>query len=537
MKNLKFSAIFAGLVLILAFSGCVEQKKDVDLMLSNEISYPVNFSPIIIYGKFNESVNGTVNFYINDRFIGSANSNNTDVFMYYNGTLVPGSYKIKVEFPGNDKFNNASAFSVLKIYKLKPSLSIGVEPEGKIYFKDALNVSVSLRNERECANKEILVYVNDDVYKNFTDEECEAKFFVKNLKKGYLNISALYKGNEIYEDANASVPIEVISKIPVKIFGNDIEVESKEKNVSIYGDVKDYLGRDISNWTLKIMHNGRIIGNLTSHHKNYVLNISNWTTGTYLVSVVFDGDEIYENSSKDIFIQILNKYNISGVEVKSEIQIEEMRNRKVAVYTDISNVSDYCAYELESIADQKGGYKLQIQKGNQNAIFIGKNFGIITIKQENVNDYSMLPCHVFLCINKNINCSIIDVIDEIGNLENFSIAIDQDITNKKILNEYTNVMGALGYIQAYLEKNGKKVYINQYIINKGKCQRYQNLTEQETNDCNFSGIFIKKGEKRVMITEDRKILLEGDDTGLLTEMTILKWIISPDYAYYLRTGK
>ncbi|NCN64885.1 MAG: Ig-like domain repeat protein [Candidatus Altiarchaeum hamiconexum] len=525
-------------VLMLTLSGCVEQKKDVTLTMANEIRSPVNFLPVFLYAKFNESVKGSVSFYIDDKFIGDANSNGSDVFMKCYENLSAKEYKVNAIFSGNDKFNNASASTRLQIFKHNTVLDVVFEPDERIYFKDSLNVKAQLNvkgEEGECTDKEILLYADDRFFgKNLTNDECIAEFTFKNLTAGELNVRGEYKGNEIYEDASATKNIEVTSKIPLEIFADSKEAEPKDKNVTISADMKDYLGRNISDWTLKLISDGKTIANLTAGHKTLVLDISNRTLGTHHLQVVFDGTEIYESKRKDVFIQIINKYNISGVEVKAEIPLEQIVNKKISVYSDGSNVSEYCAYEFESISDQKKGYHLQIQGGKRDSIFLGKNFGIITVKQ----DYEMLPCHVFLCINKNINCSIPEVIEAIGKLENLSIAMDKDVSGKPLA-VYDEIRGTLGYIQAYLVQNGRQIYIKPYLINGSKCEMYptrtayQNLTK-ETNDCNFSGIFIKNADERFMGVKNGKILLEGDETGLFVEETILKWLIAPEYAYNLR---
>lgn len=528
---------FLGIVLVLTLSGCVEQKKDVTLSMADEMISPVNSSPIILYAKFNESVNGSVNFYINDEFIGKADSNGSEVFMEYNKSLSPGEYKVKAIFPGNEQFNNASVFSTLKIYKLNTGLDIDFEPnKRRIYFKDPLKVKARLYAEgkRKCANKEILFYVDDKFFgKDLTNNKCIAEWTFNNLSAGRLNIKAEYKGNEIYKGAKASKEIIITSKIPVKIFANDTEVELT-KNATISADVKDYLGRNVSNPTLKVIYKGISIANLTAEHNTFVLNTSKFGLGSHRLQIVFNGSKIYENASKDIFVEIINKYDISGVEVKAEIPLEQMFNKKISVYTDDSNISKYCAYELEPISDQKGGYKIQIRKGKKDSIFLGKFFGIITVKDD------MLSCHVFLCMDKNISCSIPDVVEALGNLKNLSIAIDKDVSGKSLI-VYDDIIGALGYIQAYFFQHKRKIYIKQYLINSSKCELsptktfYQNLTAKEVNDCNFSGIFIRNADKRFMGVKDGRILLEGDEDGLFVEETILKWLIAPEYAYYLRT--
>ncbi|OQX21709.1 MAG: hypothetical protein BWK75_02585 [Candidatus Altiarchaeales archaeon A3] len=526
---------------MLILSGCVEQKKDVSLTM-NEMLSPINISPTFLYAKFNESVNGSVCFYMGDKFIGDANSNGGVVFMEYYGNLTAGEYKVKAVFSGNAQFNNASASGMLKIFKRNIVLDIGFEPDERIYFKDSLNVKAQLKvegeEEGECANKEILLYVDDKFFgKNLTNDECFVEFTLKNLSTGELNVMGEYKGNEIYEDANATKNIEVISRMPVEIFADSKEVEPKDKNVTISASMKDYKERGI-NYGLKVTYNGNVIASLTSENKTFVLNISNWTLGTHHLQIIFDGTEIYENKSKDIVVQIINKYNLSGVEIKAEIPLEQIVNKKISVYTDGSNVSDYCAYEFESIADQEKGYRIYINEGNKDSMFLGKNKGIITVK----HGYEMLPCHVFLCMNKNINCSIPEVIEAIGELENLSIAIDKDVSGKPLV-VYDEIRGTLGYIQAYFVKNGRQIYIKPYLINGSKCElsptrtAYQNLTVKEVNDCNFKGIFIKNADKRFMGVKDGKILLEGDETGLFVEETILEWLIAPEYAYNLRIKK
>lgn len=542
MKNNKILILCILIVsLILILSGCIEQKKEINLTMAKEITSPVNLLPIVIYAKFNESVNGSVNFYIDDKFIGVANSNGSDVFIQYDKNLSAGEYTVKAIFAGNDKFSNASASTRLQILKHNTILSIGFEPEERIYFKDSLEISAQLNAEREgeCANKEILLYADDKLLgKNLTNDECFVKFTIKGLNVGELNVKAEYEGNEIYKNAKDTKTINVISKIPVEIFSDSKEVEAKNKNVTITAFVKDYKGRDV-NCTLKIMYNENLIVNLTAEHNTHLLDLSNWTLGTYRLQVIFDGTEIYENASKDVFVQIINKYNISGVRVKAEIPIEQIVNKKVSVYTDGSKVSEYCAYEFESIVDQKKGYRIQIRVGSDNEIFLGKNFGIITVKQ---GSYEMLPCHVFLCINKGINCSILEIIDTMGQLENLSIALDENVKGKPLA-IYNDIIGAMGYVQSYFFKNKKEIYIKPYLIKGGKCilspmrTVYQNLTMMETNDCNFKGIFIRNSDTRVMTVKDGKILIEGDENGLYVGGTILKWIIAPGYVYDLRIKK
>lgn len=541
MKSFYLTSGIFIIIAVILLSGCVEKEteKEISMKISDIIA-TVDTDVILFYVEFNDSVEGEVKFYIldkNDTYIGSARIENKTALLLFNNSdrkLKAGNYKLKVECKS---INKEKIFN-LQILKYPAYIQMELNFE-RIYFKDPLEISVNL-NSQNNSNKEIYIFANEKLIgKDLTDDEGNAKFSLNlmnfsNALENKVKIIALYKGDDFFENSTAEQEIVITRRIPTKIIAENIIEESDVTSIVISPSVRTYKD-EIINASLKFYYGNEKINiiNITekNYTKDYTLNISKFKKGNYKIDITFDGNEIYENSSKSIILSLAKVYENSGVKIKSftDEKISGLRNKKFSIYTDNTSWTKSCAYEFADIADQKNGMPLYIFAAKENEIIIDKNFVQIFTKKDNKN----LPCHVFLCEYKNINCSLSKIFDTLGNYENFTVVIDTKIIEKNALKEYLEMLKAFGFIREYLkEKKNKEVSINQYVMENNKCASSKNL--KNFTDCNFEGIFIIYSNKSEIYTKNGKIFLNGNEDTLYYEEMILKTIILPEWKELLK---
>ncbi len=239
---------------------------------------------------------------------------------------------------------------------------------------------------------------------------------------------------------------------------------------------------------------------------------------------------------------------ISGVKINSEIPLEEIQNYKtIALLNSSNNAAITCNFELSAISDNNiMGYLVKIENG-KNGVYINQRIAYI---RGETDDEILNACHAFACLRDGIICpdNLADIRDIILNSDQMNIILDSNVTGKGI-SAYTEILYALGYLQATLIDYNKDGSIDREEIDKNdiwicpylkdgetcKSQPCRNIVKilnatNETRNCNIEpGIYIQVSDNNEIRIEGGKIILSGDEDHIHTEAIIVRDILSPKW--------
>lgn len=535
---MKIFLIFA-IFLIVFISGCVETPKEKEKLGIEmfDLIVQADSKPILSLSLNKPLSDKRISFYLDGKLIGSASTENGKAFFPYNQTLKAGNYTIKAVFEGDDNYSSTSTTKVLSVVKIETKIKTS---DYIIYFKEDLSVDASLSSDSNAINGSIVKFYvsNKPVGSNYTNEEGASFLSLGNLKPGNYSLTAIFEGDEIYLSSNDSKNIEVTERIPAIIKAYDSIEEIGSNRTIIHAALTDYKGNLIKGQKLSFYYGKNLIGdNITTEgNASIYFNIKNLSLGSHLFTVNFRGDENYSESTAEAFITIKKEFEISGVRIYTEIPVEELSGKKINLRTDSSDMAGYCIDEVEDIEKEKGDYTVNFKKDEENNIILKAGIAQIGLK-----DYDMLSCHTFLCLKNNIKCDEINkIFDLLGEMENLSVILDSNAEGKA-LQGYPELMKSLGVIQSYLYSNGKLVYIKPYLMLNGTCilkpsmNAIQNLTQNETNNCDIEGIYIiETTDENRIYSDGKKIILKGNSNALYIEQIILRTMITPNIKEILK---
>jgi len=548
MKAKVFLILATILAIFLAvfISGCVKEppkeKEKLTIEMSDLIVH-VGLNPVLSISLNKPLSDKKINFYLDEKLIGSSLTTNGKAFFSYNQSLKAGNYTIKAVFSGDDDYLNTSSTRILSVVKIETKIRTS---NYKIYFKENLSVDALLSSDAGTINGSLVkFYINNKlVGDNYTNEEGVAFLSLGNLKPGNYSLTVVFDGSDMYSSSDDTKNIEVTEKIPVIIKTYESKEEIGSNSTMINATLMDYKGNLINGKKLSFYYGKNLIGeNITVEgNASIYFNIKNLSTGSHLFIVNFIGDENYSESTSEGFITIKKEFEISGVKIYTEIPVEELSRKKIDARRDSSDIAGYCIDEVRDTEKENGNYIVNFKKDETNNIILKSGIAQIGLK-----DYDMLSCHIFLCLKNNIECNEINkIFDLLGKMENISVILDSNVINSNnsentTLQGYFELMKSIGVIQSYLYSNGKLVYIKPYLMLNGTCilktsmNDIQNLTQNETNNCDIEGIYIIKNDSENKIyTDGRKIILKGDSKALYVEEIILRTMITPNIKEILK---
>ncbi len=239
---------------------------------------------------------------------------------------------------------------------------------------------------------------------------------------------------------------------------------------------------------------------------------------------------------------------ISGVKINSEIPLEDVQNLKtIALLNSSNNAAITCNFELSAISNSdRNGYLVKIENG-KNAVYINPK---ITYIRGETDDEILNACHAFACLRDGIRCpdNFADIRDIMLNSDQMNLILDSNVTGKGI-RAYTEISGALGYLQAIIidkNKNGaiepdeidkNNILICPYLREGDICtlQPCRSIVKilnstNETRDCSIEpGIYIQISDNNEIRIDGKKIILLGDEEHIHTEAIIVRDVLSPKW--------
>ncbi|MDO5847937.1 MAG: Ig-like domain-containing protein [Methanobrevibacter sp.] len=208
------------------------------------------------------------------------------------GQITAGNYSIVVKFDENRNYTSSQAKSSFTI----TGVPVELESSDVVkYYNNGTQLAVNLTNENgvPIANQTIVLTVDGMDYSNITNSNGTAKFDL-NMGPGNYTGEISYYGSGIYEPANITVNIEILSRI----IANDINMMYKDGtryNVTVL----DEQGNVIAGETVTVILNGQYFKNLTysiNANENGVASLPiNLAPGNYEITAVYDNNSITTN--------------------------------------------------------------------------------------------------------------------------------------------------------------------------------------------------------------------------------------------------
>ncbi len=191
------------------------------------------------------------------------------------------------------------------------TLKIDVEPktDTKITvseFSKYVNTNKQLEfklldgNNSALANKEINITVGGVQYTKITDENGSIALDI-NLSAGDYNTIVKYAGDDVYRSLNKNIKIHVLKNKTSFVASNLVKYYKNGTSLSV--KLLDNNKKALKNKTVKIKIAGKTYSK-TTNSKGIATFAINQKVGTYSVKISFNGDKIYNATSKTIKVYV-----------------------------------------------------------------------------------------------------------------------------------------------------------------------------------------------------------------------------------------
>ena len=276
-----------------------------DINSTYEYNQTVNVG-IFLNDVENNPISGIVNLKLNDSEYKVNVNNGVGNYSFYN--LTPQKYNLTFTYSGDNRFNASSNQTTFTLNKYKSELIIGEVKD--IKTNDNINLNVTLNSDTSGI---AYLYINDKFKQNIYLNVGYNLFNLSSFVEGQYNITIIFPEDSIHESANSSVSFHV-SKVNAsfKIYCQNISAGDDE---IITIDVIP------ENFNSEVIISINDINN-TVLLKNKINNItiSNLTNGTYNISVIFQGNNRFNNfTSTSSFTVSPSLSNLSVSIVKNNL--------------------------------------------------------------------------------------------------------------------------------------------------------------------------------------------------------------------------
>jgi hypothetical protein len=277
--------------------------------------------------------------------------------------------------------------------------------------------------------------------------------------------------------------------------------------------------------------------------------IKNIAAGVFVLLLLAGAVYLFTETGKPVKAE-----SVMGVTVYSAIPLEEFQNKTtVGLLAPAGKAETTCTFEIRGASNlDTKGYMIHLERKPM-GLYLEQNDAYIRGESD---DDLLQACHAFMCLRDNISCdSSLMLLKNITLRNNDMIIVIDNRTGGKAGQGYSELLGALGFLQAQRvdtnndgqinssEMNKSKIHIYPYIQYGDNCQlqQFKNVlqTFNITNDtvsCDLinNGIFLTPSKMNQITIDGRKIMIEGDDAHIHTGAMIVRDILSPEFirAYY-----
>lgn len=250
----------------------------------------------------NPLINKNIKLTINGVTYDKITDNNGYVYLNINPEV--GTYNINVVYDGDDYYKSTS---ISKTVTIKEHLATTLTGENLIkYYGDSNNFKVKLTSGNTVlTGKTISFKVNGVTYNSVTNSEGYA-FLSADFKTGTYTITCLFDGDLDYLSSTITRTL-TINKKTTNIIANNLVIPPQSSimyNISLKSN-----NNSLKDKTVKFTVNGVTYTKTTNNNGLATLNNINLNPGTYTITIVFEGDDYYSNSSVSKTIIIREQSN------------------------------------------------------------------------------------------------------------------------------------------------------------------------------------------------------------------------------------
>lgn len=246
-----------------------------------------------------------VSFYNKNNLLGSEDTDNNGIASYTYTPQSAGNFLFKC-----NKINDGVYSDILNINVVKKPTVLTLEvDENTVPPGETLLITGTLKYEGSALSNKIvsLVTSNGDTFNLTTDSNgVFSKSIVFDIISEVL-LHAVFDGDATYESSNSDFVSVTIGKYPSEFSSVSGSGSIDYNSASIYGYLK-LNGEAVSNTPVKIYNNNSLVGTVNTNNSGYFSKtIGNLGAGSYTLTAVYEGTEIYEECSISIIVSI-NRY-------------------------------------------------------------------------------------------------------------------------------------------------------------------------------------------------------------------------------------
>ena len=300
------------------------------IKLINNVNFTLNSSSIQ-YGHnlnitvaFQNNVNGTVYVTVNNKTYRAYLDDKNVTVVPIEDNLPKGTHEVVVKFESyNDNHDvislgfNTTTISVAGIN----DYTFEVSPIDNVFVGDEKTLTITLPDD---ANGTITVYVNTKEFAAPVSGNTTT-LTVNGFVAGNNVINITYNDNEKYESKNIIKNINA-SLRPTTLTATDVTTDYKVAK-DLVVTLTDANGNPLANKTINILVVGKINENLNTTADGKVgIDISTLDPNTYVATISFAGDELYNSSSTTVTVVVRE-------DVKTDVTIPALTTGKAATTT------------------------------------------------------------------------------------------------------------------------------------------------------------------------------------------------------------
>ena len=311
LSELDFNMIvgFDASIIIKQDKPIIELNKTLELSVSDGPYYVGDQLTLSALYKENNVAAGAgfeVIFYNKNNLLGSEDTDSNGIASYIYTPQSAGNFLFKC-----NNVNEVVYSDILNINVVKKSTTLTLEvDENTVPPGETLLITGTLKyGDSALSNKIVsLVTNNGDTFNLTTDSNgAFSKSIVFDIIQEVV-LHAVFDGDATYESSNSDFVSVTIGKYPSEFSSVSGSGSIDYNSARIYGYLK-LNGEAVPNTPVKIYNNNTLVGTVNTNSSGYFSKaIGNLSAGSYTLTAVYEGTEIYEESSISIIVSI-NRYD------------------------------------------------------------------------------------------------------------------------------------------------------------------------------------------------------------------------------------
>ena len=459
-------------------------------------------SNLVVTVNVNNTINDTVYLYVDGKMYAVAfTSNGKAVFNLYN--LSAGSRNITAKFLANNAFDNATNSTLVNVNKRDVNYTINLTANRDIIFN--ITVDSDIKETLSIAGN------GTSVSKNVVDGN--VYYVIEKVTRGLYQFNITYAGNWKYNQFNTT---RLINVNPVSDYILNITCDPAIYNetISFYVQVPDDLeGKTINLTLFGNPYSAVVTGGIATFNNIYLVNV---TTGSFDVTAIYDGDDIYAALTNTTTIQVIptSRYDIV-VDVPEFVFVGDDAIINITTPNLISKVNITINGVKKEIP--VGSYKLEkVSEGTYNVVVSYGGDKAFAAKNTTISSFDAIKHNITLTVTAN------DTI--FGNYTTINVLLSNNVTGFLLIrldgNEYLYV--------SLNNKDSAEIIDNTFAIGT------HNLTVEFLGDTYYNSVLnstlfniSKSNEYNMTVYQNNTLILNNSDVSLIEGDNLILTVVLP----------